>query len=449
MDDKDFELPKVNNEEEKNLEQKPIIEIPQEYYDKLEQEKKEKEEQAEVQAKKEEENQISTEKTNKIFMGAFFSAIVFIVLLYLMINKNKLIIIGLPIYVIIYSLIKAGTEKKESSAPMSVLFGGFIAAVFSFIGSMIFKEELKEFMNYATLACIAVAFIGTIISSVTTNMITNKGETKAVGTIGYLLFFALIFVGPYFAYKKYPEPILKYVFNEKNTVVAGTEDEFIIKTLKNRYGINFTCSNEVQSFLDEENKLIKQKSCTDPSGTEFIVLSTEHNINKVEYIIKDSYLDVKLLSPLKSKLESELKLVTNANSVTVLMYPKEFCSFLGNCVENDQFIKNYKKENDLDNQYEYSKNLNLKKYVDLSGQEFANAYGFGYSITLYGNYSSLVDSKHQETVDSVLKALNTSGYKNNNGYIITLKQDDDYKQVVYRVEGKASSDGQFKDPVIK
>ena len=85
----------------------------------------------------------------------------------------------------------------------------------------------------------------------------------------------------------------------------------------------------------------------------------------------------------------------------------------------------------------------------MSAQEFANSYGVGYSITLYGNYSSLVDSKHQETVDSILKALNTSGYKNNNGYIITLKQDDDYKQVVYRVEGKASSDGQFKDPVIK
>ena len=450
MDDKDFELPKVNNEEENTTpEEKPLIEIPQEYYDKLEKEKKEKEAQAEIQAKKEEENQISTATTNKIFIGAFVNAIIFIVLLYLMINKNKLFIVGLPIYIIVYSYIKVGMEEKESTAPMSTLMGGFIAAGLCFICSLVLRDDLKEFFSYGVLASIAVAFIGVIISSMLTNMIANKEETKAVGTLGYLIFFVLLFAGPYFAYKKFPEPILKYVFNEKNAIVAESEEEYMVKTLKNRYGVDFDCSGETTKALDEDNTLFTQKTCTDKSGTEVIVLSTEYSSSRKEYIVKDNYVEAKLLSQLKSDLADEIKIVTNANSVSVLLYPKEYCAFVGDCVENSQYIKNYEKETNRENQFSYSKNLDLKKYINMKPIEFANSYGLGYSITIYGSYSSLIDSKHQDTINKVLDTLNTSGYKNNNGYIIKLKQDDELKQVVYQVEGKASSDGQFKDPVIK
>ena len=450
MDDKDFELPKVNNEEENTTpEEKPLIEIPQEYYDKLEKEKKEKEAQAEVQAKKEEENQISTAKTNKIFIGAFVNAIIFIVLLYLMINKNKLFIIGLPIYIIVYSYIKVGMEEKESTAPMSTLMGGFIAAGLCFLCSIVLRDDLKEFFSYGVLASIAIAFIGVIISSMLTNMIANKEETKAMGTLGYLLFFILLFALPYFAYKKYPEPILKYVFNEKNAIVAESEKEYIVKTLKNRYGIDFNCDGEVNSLMDEDNTLIRRYTCTDKSGLEFQVLSDEYSSSRKEYIVKDDYEDAKLLSQLKTDLAEELRLVTNAKSVNILLYPKEYCLFVGDCVENSQYIRDYEKETNRDNQFNYSKNLDLKKYINMQPLEFVNSYNFGYLITIYGSYSSLIDSKHQDTINSVLEALNTSGYKNNNGYIIKLKQDDELKQVVYQVEGKASSDGQFKDPVIK
>jgi hypothetical protein len=87
--------------------------------------------------------------------------------------------------------------------------------------------------------------------------------------------------------------------------------------------------------------------------------------------------------------------------------------------------------------------------MNLSPQEFVNEFGMGYSITIYGNYSGLVDSKYQDTTISILNTLNTSGYKNKNGFEILLKQDDDLKQVAYRAVGEATSDGLFKNPQIK
>ena len=51
------ELPKRVEEQNPTPENKPIIEIPQEYYDKLEKERQEKEEAAKVEAQKAEEEQ--------------------------------------------------------------------------------------------------------------------------------------------------------------------------------------------------------------------------------------------------------------------------------------------------------------------------------------------------------------------------------------------------------
>ncbi len=84
--------------------------------------------------------------------------------------------------------------------------------------------------------------------------------------------------------------------------------------------------------------------------------------------------------------------------------------------------------------------------MNLSPQEFVNEFGMGYSITLYGSYSGLVDSKYLDTTTSVLNNLNTSGYKNKNGFMITLKQDDEFRQIAYRAMGEKSSDGLFKNP---
>ncbi len=442
------ELPKRVDEQNPIPENKPIIEIPQEYYDKLEKEKQEREEAAKVEAVKAQENQEATEKSNKIFLGAFLSSIVFIILLYLMTNKNHLFIIGLPVYIIIFAAIKASSEKTESTAPMSILIGGIIAAILSFVGSLVIKAQ-EEFFGYAIVASIIVALVGTIIASVTTNFIAKKNENKALITIAYFLFYIALFGGSFLAYKKFPELILKYIFNEKNTIIAETEDEFIIKTLKNRYGFDATCNGEAQHFIDEDNNRIVVKNCTDPSGTNFEVRSYEYSVKDVEYIVQDNYIENKFLSQVKSDISNEVKVLTNANQVTVRIYPKNYCAFVGDCIENEQYIRDYEKETQTVNRYEYSKNLDLKKYMNLSPQEFVNEFGMGYSITIYGNYSGLVDSKYQDTTISILNTLNTSGYKNKNGFEILLKQDDDLKQVAYRAVGEATSDGLFKNPQIK
>ena len=441
------ELPK-KVEENTSPENKPIIEIPQEYYDKLEKEKQEKEEAAKQAEVKAAEDKEVTEKTNKILLGAFLSAIVFIILLYLMTNKNYLFIIGLPIYIIVFAAIKASSEKSDSTAPMSVLIGGIIAAALSFLGSIIIKNQ-EEFFQYAAVASVVVGLLGTLVASITTNFISKKNETKALGTIGYLIFYIALFGIPFFAYKQFPETVLKYVFNQKNTIVAVSEDEFIDKTLKNRYGIEFSCPEEGQNYIDEDNNRVKVKTCKDSSGLEFEVRSYEYSVKDVEYIVQDNYIENKFLSQVKSEISNEVKVLTNASNVTVRIYPKEYCAFVGDCVENEQYIKNYEEETKTINRYNYSKNLDLKKYMDLSPQEFVNEYAMGYSITIYGSYSGLVDSKYQDTTNSVLNTLNTSGYKNKNGYEIILKQDDDLKQVAFRANGTASSDELFKNPQIQ
>ncbi len=440
------ELPKRVEEQNPTPENKPIIEIPQEYYDKLEKERQEKEEAAKVEAQKAEEEQAVNEKSNKIFLGAFLSAIVFLILLYLMVNKNHLFIVGLPIYIIVFAAIKASSEKSESTAPMSILIGGIIAVALAFVGSLVIKAQ-EDFFKYATTASIALALVGTILASITTNLIAKKGETKALGTIGYLLFYVVLFGGSFFAYKKFPEQVLKYVFNEKNTIVAVTEEEFINKTLKNRYGIDFICDQEFHNYIDEDNNRVKKTTCHDSSGVEFEVTSYEYSVKDVEYIVQDTYVDAKFLSDVKSEIANEVKLLTNANSVSVLIYPEKYCAFVGDCVaETEQYLGNIEEESKTENRYNYSKNLDLKKYMNLSPQEFVNEFGMGYSITLYGSYSGLVDSKYLDTTTSVLNNLNTSGYKNKNGFMITLKQDDEFRQIAYRAMGEKSSDGLFKNP---
>ena len=440
------ELPKRVEEQNPTPENKPIIEIPQEYYDKLEKEKQAREAEAAKQEVQAAEDQAVTEKTNRIVLGAFLSSIVFIILLYLMINKNHLIIIGLPLYVILFAAIKASSEKTESTAPMSVLIGGIIAAGLSFLGSIIIKSQ-KEFFDYAVIASVVVGLLGTVIASITTNLIAKKEETKALGTIGYLLVFVVLFGGSFFAYKKFPEQVLKYIFNQKNTIVAVSEEEFVFKTLKNRYGIEFTCDEEFHNFIDENNNRVRKTNCHDSSNVEFEVTSYEYSVKDVEYIVEDTYIEAKFLSEVKKDMAEELKLLTNANNVSVMIYPKEYCAFVGNCVaETSQYLNNIEEETKTVNRYNFSKNLDMKKYMNLSPQEFVNEYGMGYAITLYGNYSALIASNYQDTTTSILNNLNTSGYKNKNGFMITLKQDDELKQIAYRATGTASSDELFKNP---
>ena len=77
--------------------------------------------------------------------------------------------------------------------------------------------------------------------NIITNILTNIKNIKALQTIAYLLFFALLIGGPYLAYKKWPTEFNQYIFYQQNEVVAQTYEEYVTKTLKARYGVDFNC----------------------------------------------------------------------------------------------------------------------------------------------------------------------------------------------------------------
>ena len=61
---------------------------------------------------------------------------------------------------------------------------------------------------------------------------------KALQTIGYLLFFAALLGGPYFAYQKWPTEFNQMIFYQKNEVIAETYEEYVLKTLTATLTIN-------------------------------------------------------------------------------------------------------------------------------------------------------------------------------------------------------------------
>ena len=150
-----------------------------------------------------------------------------------MTKYNKLIIIAMPLYFILYTFIKASKEKKECTASISVLIGGIVSAVVCFIAAGFINENLRDYYDYYAVASVVSAFVGMFISNIITQLVANKENIKALQTLAYISFFVLLFGGSYVLYLKYPEQILRYVFMQKTEILAETEEEFIIKTLKN------------------------------------------------------------------------------------------------------------------------------------------------------------------------------------------------------------------------
>ena len=95
--------------------------------------------------------------------------------------------------------------------------------------------EEMELWTYYTIASAITGFLGLIVSSIITKLLTDIKNVKALQTILYLLFFVALIGGPILAYKKYPTEFYKYVFYKKSEVVANTYEEFVLKTLKIRY----------------------------------------------------------------------------------------------------------------------------------------------------------------------------------------------------------------------
>ena len=250
----DFELPNLKKNEEETIEQ-PVpnnenqvleekIEIPQEYYDKL---NKEKEERLQALAKKEEEHQATTQAGGTIFL-IFLSFIVCGFLLYGMNNIDKLLIIGLPVYTILGSIVSGKTHKEDSKFGTSILISGMIGALICFILAMRDRNNSDTTIYYA-YAFFAVAFVGYVLSIVIIKLLFNK-DVKALGKIFFVLVIAAILGVPYYFYSNNKADFIETVFLGKNgkEIVAESEKDYIERILKNRYGYGFTCEDKKKNY---------------------------------------------------------------------------------------------------------------------------------------------------------------------------------------------------------
>ena len=224
--------PILNHSNEQNNqstpEQKPLIEIPKEYYEKIEAEKQAKEK---LEHEKEEQKRIASSSngdgTNILFIS-LLNAVVFYVLINLMITKNEMFLIAIPIYIAIASILFGITRKKESNYPAGTIMGGMITAIVTFILSLNLKENSDLLTHYAMCSAIT-GFVGYLIANTITKIIYDFKNIKAVETLGIIIFFAALIGVPYYLYQKYPNEFSKIVFQKQTEVKATTQSEFIEK----------------------------------------------------------------------------------------------------------------------------------------------------------------------------------------------------------------------------
>ncbi len=441
MDNKDIEMPTLKNEEEEVKEEQVVqennlnkIEIPQEYYDKLE---KEKEQRLQDLAKKEEEHKENVQSGGTVIL-IIFSFIVVFGLLYGMLHFNRLLIIGIPIYIVLGTIISTSSKKENSKFGVSLLVSGMIGALIFFLLAMGNKNTSDKYIYYA-YALFVVAFVGYILSLVLVKLLFDK-NVKALGKIFYFLIIAAIFGCPYYLYSNYKDLFMKYVFKETEVVGAATEEEYIEKVLANRYDTKFACNGPKKNFIDDiTHRRASTITCSSLDGNiELEVMSLYYDEDNKQYIIRDSYIDTTYITPLTKELEESIKGVVSSKSVKISLYPSNKCYFIGDC-END---KNYDKEMNLDNLHKYSDELRLKEYIGITGVEFFNKYQFEYNIIIRGNYSEA--ENFESMISAVVDILEQKGLKNKKGFTITIK-DTSVVQDVYKVVGKADNNGSFRN----
>lgn len=454
--EENMDLPKINegtpNNTIPNQETPPKIEIPQEYYDKLAKEEQMRQEQATLEAQNRQERQEQKKVLDKFFFLATLNAIIIFLFLYLAINKNNLLILGIPLVLILLSIYYAIKYKKESTYANSILVGGIIVAVITFGVSMLREEEV-DVWTYYSLASVIVGFLGIITSNIINKIINAVKEIKALEMIGYILYFVALVAIPLFLEKNYHEEFHKYVFLEQVEVKAETEEEFIIKTLKARYNETFTCDNSNINYqLDESNRKQNKRTCEDTNGNEITVISKSYNESKNQYVIIDNYIDILFLNARKTKLEEDIKIVTATSAVDIYLYPETNCTFYGDCADCDEYYERYAVETSIDNQYKQSINLNFEKSLSQDALTFINTNKFKYVINLTGTFSE-TGTDYSALVSKTLDKLNELGYKNTYGYVITISsytesQLGDTNKLVFKVTGDTNSEQTFKDPKV-
>lgn len=467
----DFELPNLNNANggqlppESKPENKPLIEIPQEYYDKIAAEKEEKARLEAEQAKEQAERKEAQNLLGGIFILIVFNAIVIFALIYSYLNFNELIICAIPAYIIIMAIIQALRKKKESTQPLSIMMGCMAVAIITFLLSATKPKEV-DLWSYYAIASAITAFVGLILSSIITNLIADHQNIKALQSVGMLLFIVALIGVPYYLYTKYPEQFYKLVFLKQGEVKAETEEEFIIKTLKNRYDVDFICDDKsIQQNIDQKHRKINQRLCYEANllnskkitkediskhskeleNNRIIVTSIAYNESENQYIIEDDYIDYVLLRSFKQNIENNLTQTLSANKVLLYLYPEENCSFIGNCADNKDYFANLEKETNPDNQFKNSTQLNLSKYLNMDAKDFVDEYKFKYIITVTSPNFGTEDT-YQPAVNRILEQLDKLGLKNTYGYAISLYNvpiENPFPTKVYEIEGETNSNNTF------
>lgn len=453
-----LDIPKFNNQESQidSNDQKPLIEIPQKYYDQL---AKEREEAEKKENEREEKYQEKIEASNALSKGFFMvtlTSIIIFALLYITINYTELAMLLIPIYIVIGSITSAIKQNKESSFPVTILVSGMIIAVVTFSLSMLYESQMELWTYYAIAGAI-IAFIGLITSNIITNIITDIKNIKALQTIGYLLYFAAIIAIPTYLYKNYREDFYKYVFMKQVEVKAETQEEFIYKTLKSRYNLNFTCDNKnLQHFITEQSQRMISRICEDEFQNEFEVKTIAYNEGENQYILIDNYLDILYFNKIKKSISEEILKITNATEVKLSIYPETNCIFVGDCASCDEYYANFERENNPNNQYEASKKLNFAKYLSLSTNKFIEEYinqnNFKYIIIVSGNYANTA-TDYNQLINNILNSLSSHGLKNTYGYDIIINHYStdggvETEDKVFQVAGKTNESKLFNNHQI-
>lgn len=468
----DLNLPKkteVNPEElEKTIETEEVsikvegannekIVIPQEYYEKLDEEKAEKEaKEKEIQEAKEI-TAVNMEESKKMFSLAIVNLVIYTILIYSMIKVSEYIIYVIPAYMIVMSAINAVKDKTNSNQTISSLIGGIIGATFAYFGSLIIEAK-EDTLIYYTFALAVCGILGMITSGVITYAIAEKEKVKALGTIGIIIYIGLLFGTPFGLSKYYSQPYYKYVFGKQAEIKAVTEKDFIEKQLKARYGLDFTCDDGKRINNITQKTPTSQRNCTLVNKTKsaannrdtteskdaITVISIAYNETEVLYIVEDNYMDKVILDDFTSSLTERLNSVTSANT-DIAFYPKTGCLFVGDCHDCDEYTKAYKRENDKEYMYQFSKELNFEKYLNMKGIDFINEYEFKYIIEVSGKFGGLQTSNYEGIVEKIIEELEQTGMKNNYGFEIIIKNSEAYNKPVYKVIGEPTNDKSFTD----
>ena len=463
------DLPKINdsiNSPEPPLKEdvKPQIEIPQAYYDQKKAEEEAREEKLKQEQINREQQKINNIQSSNLLITLIVFGLLTYICIYFTLNKSENTPVIMLAIIVIVSLIGGTKNKNKSNIPDAILAGGIMCAAITFVISMI-KKDNADLWTYYALASGVIAILGYIISKLVTIIVSEGKNIKALQTIGIILVLGTIIGTPIYLKQKYPEEFARLVLRKTREIVAESEEDFIVKTLKNRYGKDFTCGNKNTAMDYVLHKMVSRYMCIDEkittqelsnrlknasyekeSSKYVTVLSIPYNENEFEYIIEDNYLDNLYLDKIKEQITDALSKEISGSTFKISLYPNGNCLFVGDCVDCDEYFAVADSEEKLDVRFDTSAKLDYSKDLNMSPIDFINKHEYKYIVNISGQYSTYVPENNAPTVTKAISVLNSLGLENNYGFEIILKSANEYNKEVYKVIGKKSNDKSFKDP---